>query len=243
MISAGTILVVDDDVEMRRLVFKTLEPAGYKVKCVERQGDLLQQVFSSRCILVIIGMESADVPHIDIVKNLRAWSTVPVILLSYPVLDKDVPGLTAAGVNDHIAKPFSHAELLTSVRSVLRLYNTTGQGTKFETDSVAIDFEKRMVCKKGRAVNLTPTEFSILSLLVHNAGRLIIHDCILRQIRGPWFGKGTAYSRVYMGRLRKKLEDNPDHPQMFQTESGKGYKFVAKRQQNLEPNNVINHGL
>jgi two-component system KDP operon response regulator KdpE len=95
-------------------------------------------------------------------------------------------------------------------------------------DSVAIDFEKRTVSKKGKIVNLTPTEFSILSLLVHNAGKLITHDSILRQIRGPWFEKDTAYSRVYMGRLRKKLEDDPDHPQMFQTEPGRGYKFVAK---------------
>jgi two-component system KDP operon response regulator KdpE len=228
MISAGTIFVIDDDVEMRRLVFKTLEPAGYKVKCTEWQGDLLQQVFSSRCILVIFGMESIDVSHIDVVKNLHAWSTVPVILLSYPVLEEDVLGLSSVGVNDHIDKPFSHVELLTSVRSVLRRCNTTDQGTKFEMDSVAIDFEKRTVSKKGKIVNLTPTEFSILSLLVHNAGKLITHDSILRQIRGPWFEKDTAYSRVYMGRLRKKLEDDPDHPQMFQTEPGRGYKFVAK---------------
>jgi two-component system KDP operon response regulator KdpE len=228
MINAGTILVVDDDVEMRRLVFKTLYPAGYKVKLVQTRGDILQQLFSSRCILVIIGMESVDASHIDIVKTLRAWSTVPVILLSYPVLDEDTLRLSAAGVNDHIVKPFSHAELLTSMRSVLRLYNTTDQGTKYETDFVTIDFEERTVRKRGKIVNLTPTEFSLLTLLVHNAGKLITHDSILRQIRCPWFGKDRAYSRVYMGRLRKKLEDDPDHPQMFQTESGRGYKFVAK---------------
>jgi two-component system KDP operon response regulator KdpE len=111
---------------------------------------------------------------------------------------------------------------------VLRLYNTTDQGTKYETDFVAIDFEERTVRKRGKIVNLTPTEFSLLTLLVHNAGKLITHDSILRQIRCPWFGKDRAYSRVYMGRLRKKLEDDPDHPQMFQTESGRGYKFVAK---------------
>ncbi len=84
--------------------------------------------------------------------------------------------------------------------------------------------------KKGKVVKLTPTEFSLLALLVQNAGKLITHGSILRQIRGPWFEKDTTYSRVYMGRLRKKLEDDPDHPQMFQTESGRGYKFVVKRQ-------------
>ena len=228
MISAGTILVIDDDVEIRRLVFKTLDPAGYRVKASDWRGDIVQQVFSSRSILLIIGMEGFNLSHFNIVKKLRRWSSVPVILLSYPT-DEGVPGVSTAGVNDHIIKPFSHAELLMSVHSVLKVYNTTDQGTKYEAESVTIDFERRTVSKKGKTVNLTPTEFSLLTLLVHNAGKLITHDSILRQIRGPWVEQDTTYSRVYMGRLRKKLEDDPDHPQMFQTESGRGYKFVVKQ--------------
>ena len=228
MISAGTILVIDDDVEIRRLVFKTLGPAGYKIKNADSREDFVQQVFSSRCILVIVGMEMLDVSHVNIVKELRTLSTVPVILLSYP-LEQDAPGPSAVEVNDRIIKPFSRSELLASVRSVLKTYNTIDQTTKYEAESVTIDFEQRQVSKKGKIVNLTPTEFSLLSLLVHNAGKLITHDNILRQIRGPWVGMDTTYSRVYMGRLRKKLEDDPDHPQMFQTESGRGYKFVARQ--------------
>ncbi len=228
MINSGTILVFDDDVEMRRLVFKTLEPAGYKVKLGEKRKEILRQVFSSRCNLVIIGWESIDVSIIKIMKNLRAWSTVPIILLSYPAPKEDVLAASVAGVNEHIVKPFSYAELLTSVRSVLRVCNTTDQGTTYETDSVIIDFEKGTVSKNGKIVNLTPTEFLLLSLLVHNPGKLMSHDFILRQIRGPWFEKDTTYSRVYMGRLRKKLEDDPENPRLFQTESGRGYKFVAK---------------
>jgi two-component system KDP operon response regulator KdpE len=229
MINSGTILVFDDDVEMRRLVFKTLEPAGYKVKLGDKRKEILRQVFSSRCNLVIIGWESIDVSIVKIMKNLRAWSSVPAILLSYPVPKDDDLAASVAGANDHIIKPFSHAELLTSVRSVLRVYNTTDQGTKYETNSVTIDFDSRTVSKNGKMVDLTPTEFSLLSLLVHNPGKLMTHDCILRQIRGPWFEKDTTYSRVYMGRLRKKLEDDPDNPRLFQTESGRGYKFVAKQ--------------
>ncbi|GEM_PF-2075450 len=231
MINAGTILVSDDDIEIRRLVFKTLEPAGYKIKNADSRKDFVQQVFSSRCILVIVGVETLAISHVDIVKELRTWSAVPVILLSY-LPGPDAPGLSTIGVNDRIMKPFSRAELLSTVRSVLKAYNMTGQGTKYEADSVTIDFEQRLVSKKGKIVNLTPTEFLLLSLLVHNAGKLITHDSILRQIRGPWVEveKDITYSRVYMGRLRKKLEDDPDHPQMFQTESGRGYKFVAKHQ-------------
>ena len=227
MISAGTILVMDDDVEIRRLVLKILERAGYRVKVVEKRGDILRQVFSSRCSLVILGMESIDVVYINIVKELRAWSTVPVIFLASLLPEEEILALSVAGANDYVNKPFSQMELLTAVRLALRSYNTTDQGTRFETDSVSIDFEHHTVSKKGKLVNLTPTEFSLLSLLVHNAGMLITHDCILRQIRGPWFEKNTTYSRVYMGRLRKKLEDDPDNPRLFQTESGRGYKFVV----------------
>jgi two-component system, OmpR family, KDP operon response regulator KdpE len=229
MVGTGTILVIDDDVEMKRLISKTLRLTGYKVKLAEEGGDILHQVFSSRCILVIIGMESVDASHINIVKSLRTWSTVPIILLSYPVFENDVFDLSAAGVNDRIVKPFSYVELLTSVRSVLHVYNATDQGTTYEAESVIIDLERRMVSKKGKIINLTPTEFSLLALLVHNAGKLITHDSILRQIRGPWFENDTTYSRVYMGRLRKKLEDDPNHPRLFQTESGRGYKFIAKQ--------------
>ncbi len=229
MISAGTILVMDDDVEIRRLVLKILEHAGYRVKIVEKRGDILRRVFSSRCSLVILGMESIDVMHINIVKELRAWSTVPVIFLSSLLPAEDILAISVAGANDYVNKPFSEMELLTSVRLVLRSHNTTDQGIRFETDSVTVDFEHHTVSKNGKIVNLTPTEFSLLSLLVHNPGKLMTHDCILRQIKGPWFEKDTTYSRVYMGRLRKKLEDDPDNPRLFQTESGRGYKFVAKQ--------------
>jgi len=227
MIGAATILVVEDDVEVRRLVFKTMKSAGYKVKRAGRHGDILRQVFSTRCSLVILGMESIDGSSINILKDLRRWSTVPVIVLSIPLSKADARASSVAGADDHIIKPFSQARLVASVRLVLRSHNTTDQGIKFETDSVTIDFENRIVRKKGKIVELTPTEFSLLWLFVHNAGKLLTTHRILRQIRGPWFESRVRYSRVYVGRLRKKLEDDPDHPQLFQTELGKGYKFVV----------------
>ncbi len=229
MISTGTIIVIDDDIEIRRLVLKTLKQAGYKVKVVERHRDILRRIFSSRCSLLILGMELIDASSVNILKDLREWSTVPVIVLSSLLREKDVHAASAAGANDHVAKPFSDTRLLTSVRSALRLYNTANQGIKFETDSMSIDFEDRTVNKKGKIVNLTPTEFLLLSLFVHNAGRVLTYDYILRQIRGPWFQDKVRYSRVYVGRLRKKLEDDPDNPQLFQTELGRGYKFVVKQ--------------
>jgi two-component system KDP operon response regulator KdpE len=174
-------------------------------------------------------MESIDVSYINILKDLRIWSTVPVIVLSSLLPEEGVVLASVAGANDYVAKPFSQTELLTTVRSVLRFYNTNNQGTRFETDSISIDFENHSVSKKGKIVKLTPTEFSLLSLFVQNAGKLVTHDCISRQIRGPWLKKRVPYSRVYVGRLRKKLEDDPGNPQLFQTESGRVYKFAVRQ--------------
>jgi two-component system KDP operon response regulator KdpE len=229
MMNAETILVIDDDVEIRRLVNKTLEPAGYKVKLAKRQEDPLRQVFSSRCSLVILGEESIDHSYIKILKDLRAWSTVPVIVLSSLIPTEAVLAASIAGVNGYITVPFSRLELLGAVRSVLHSYNTASHGKRFHADSLVIDFEDRTVNKRGNRVNLTPTEFSLLTLFVNNAGKVLTHDYILRQIRGPWFENKVPYSRVYIGQLRKKLEDDPTSPQLFQTELGRGYKFMVKQ--------------
>ena len=229
MTGAGTIILIDDDVEIRRLVVKTLTPAGYKVKLAQRQGDPLRQIFSTRCSLVILGEETTDESYVKILKDLRTWSTVPVIVLSSLVPSEAVLAASVAGANGYIAAPFSRPELLKSVQSVLQSYNTTSQGRIFEIDSVVIDFENRTVTKKGKRVELTKTEFSLLSLFIHNPGKLLTHDFILRKIRGPWFENKVPYIRVYVSLLRKKLEDNPDHPQLIQTELGKGYKFVVKQ--------------
>jgi two-component system, OmpR family, KDP operon response regulator KdpE len=227
--STVTILVIDDDIEIRRLVFKTLTPAGYKVKFAEKKREPIRQIFSSRCNLVILGEESADASYVTILNNLRAWSTIPVIVISSLLPEKKILAPSVAGANDYIVFPFSFRELLTSVRSTLQSYNTTNQGIKFEIDSIAIDFENSVVSKKGKRVKLTPTEFSLLSLFVHNAGKLLTYDHILQHIRGPWFENKIPYSRVYVGRLRKKLENDPDRPQLFQTESRRGYRFVVKQ--------------
>jgi two-component system KDP operon response regulator KdpE len=229
MMNVGTIFVIDDDVEIRRLIFKTLTPAGFKVKLAQKGGDHLRQIFSSRTSLVILGEESIESSYVNILKDVREWSTIPVIVLSSLHPEEAILAASVSGVNDYISVPFSQRELLSSVRSVLRFYNTTYQGIKFEIDSVSINFENRTVTKKGKRVELTMTEFSLLSLFVHNAGKLLTHEFILRQIWGPWFEKTKPYSYIYVGRLRKKLEDNPDNPQLFQTESGKGYKFIVKK--------------
>jgi two-component system KDP operon response regulator KdpE len=229
MIGAGTIIVIDDEVAIRRLVQKTLTQAGYKVKLAGRHGNPLRQIFSSRCSLVILGEESIDESYVSILNELRTWSKVPVIVISSLLPKEAVLAASVTGANGYITAPFSRLELLTSVRSVLHSYNTTSQGIKFETDSVTIDFENRTVTKKGKRVELTTTEFSLLALFVHNVGKVLTHDYILRQIRGPWFENKIPYSRVYVRHLRKKLEDDPAVPQLFQTDFGKGYKFNAKQ--------------
>jgi len=228
MMNPTTILVLDNDVEIRRRIFKTLTPAGFKVKLAQKVGDHLRQIFSSHCSLVILGEETTDVSYVSILKELRAWSTVPVIVLSSLMPKEAVLAASVAGANGYLTVPFSRPELLKSIQSVLQSYYTTSHGRKFDVDSISINFENRTVTKKGKRVELTMTEFSLLTLFVHNAGKLLTHDFILRQIWGPRIENIKPYSHVYIGRLRKKLEDNPNNPQLFRTESGKGYKFVVK---------------
>jgi len=224
---SGRLLLVETDVEIKRLVLKVLAAAGYKVKLADNEGDLLQQIFSSRCLLVIFGMNAVDVSYLAVVKKLRRVSALPVIFIMYPTAEKDRATVSAAGVNDQVLKPFSDAELLTALRSVIRSYHNGGQGARFEASAIVINFENQTVVRKGKPVNLTPTEFLLLSLFVHNAGKILTHDRILRQIRGPWYERHINYSRVYTCRLRRKLEDDPENPHLIRTESGKGYKFVV----------------
>jgi Response regulators consisting of a CheY-like receiver domain and a winged-helix DNA-binding domain len=162
MTNTAIILVIDDDVEIWRLIFKTLTPAGFKVKLAQRQVDFLRQIFSSHCSLVILGEESIESSYVKILKDLREWSTIPVIVLSSLHPEEAVLAASVTGVNGYISVPFSQRELLASVRSVLRLYNNTHQGIRFEIDSISIDFENRTVTKKGKIVELTTTELSLL---------------------------------------------------------------------------------
>lgn len=228
MSASATILVIDDEIQMRRLLRSTLESAGYAVTLAENGRDGLRLAKSERFDSIILDLGLPDADGIDILKTLRTWAQFPIIILSVRSSEQDIVAALDAGANDYLTKPFRSEELLARLRSAFRLFNTTSaRETTFTAGTITVDLEAHIVRKNNEAVKLTPTEFSLLALFVRNAGKVLTHNYILQQVWGPAHEEESQYSRVYVGQLRKKLEDDPNNPRLFLTESGIGYRFSA----------------
>jgi len=163
-----------------------------------------------------------------LLQQLRQWSTIPVVILSARTSEADIIACLDAGADDYLVKPFHTGELLARVRTALRHRPSVLPTTVFERGSLSVDLESRIVKKAGTPVKLTVTEFSLLALLVRNAGKVLTHRYILEQIWGPSFAEESQYTRVYVGQLRKKLEEDPSNPQLIITESGIGYRLMVE---------------
>jgi two-component system, OmpR family, KDP operon response regulator KdpE len=222
------ILVVDDEIQMRRLLRSTLETAGYAVTLAETGKDGLRIASAERFDGIILDLGLPDAEGIDVLKKLRTWAQYPILILSVRASEQDIVAALDAGANDYLTKPFRTEELLARLRSAFRLFNTTSsRDTAFTIGAITVDLEAHIVRKDAEIVKLTPTEFSLLALFVRNAGKVLTHNYILQQVWGPKFEEESQYSRVYVGQLRKKLEDDPNRPRLFLTESGIGYRFAA----------------
>lgn len=228
MSSLPPILVVDDEVQVRRLLRIILEGAGFKVHVAESGKDGLREAVMSRPELIILDLGLPDEDGIGVLRKLREWATIPIIILSVRSGEQDIVGALDAGADDYLTKPFKSGELLARVRTALRHRQQTDQGMIFEAGGVSVDLASRTVKKDGEVVKLTPTEYSLLSLFVRNAGKVLTHAYILKEVWGPTFQDESQYTRVYVGQLRKKLEADPANPKMFVTESGIGYRFSAE---------------
>lgn len=225
MSTLPSILVIDDEVQMRRLLQISLEASGYKVHSASSGKEGLQQVAMARPEIVILDLGLPDEDGIEVLKKIREWATIPVIILSVRASEQDIVSALDAGADDYLTKPFRTGELLARVRASLRHHQTTAQGEVFACQDLSVDLAARVVKKKDELVKLTPTEYSLLSLFVRNAGKVLTHRYILQQVWGPTFEEESQYSRVYVGQLRKKLEDDPSHPTLLLTESGIGYRL------------------
>jgi two-component system KDP operon response regulator KdpE len=222
------ILVVDDELQIRRLLQISLEAAGYKVHLAESGQEGLQQASMSRPEIVILDLGLPDAQGIDILKKLREWATFPILILSVRASEQDIVAALDAGADDYLTKPFRTAELLARVRTALRHRQLPEQEAIFHFGSVSVDLIARVVKKAGMIVKLTPTEYALLALFVRNVGKVLTHRFILQQIWGTTFEEETQYSRVYVAQLRKKLEDDPTHPRLLLTESGIGYRLSGE---------------
>ena len=224
----STALVIDDELQMRRLLRVCLEANGYRVSEAATGKDGIAEAAQHPPDVVILDLGLPDMEGVAVLKRLREWSRVPVVVLS--VLDREEDKIAAldAGADDYVTKPFSSGELLARLRVAQRHAAPTSETTVFRSGQLEVDMAARVVKLKGKEVKLTATEYSLLRLFVQHAGKVLTHRQILREVWGPNYVEQTHYLRVYLAHLREKLEANPAQPELLTTEPGVGYRLVSK---------------
>jgi two-component system KDP operon response regulator KdpE len=225
MTTKPVILVIDDEPQMRRLLQLTLETNGFSVHAVANGNDGVIRAASDRPELIILDLGLPDMDGSEVLKKVREWSTVPVLVLSVRSAEEDIVGCLDAGADDYLVKPFRTGELLARVRAALRHRHAPEEKVVFVSHGLSVDLSSRIVKRGDNIIKLTATEYSLLALFVRNAGRVLTHRFLLEQIWGPTHAEETQYTRVYVGQLRKKIEDNPSDPKLLLTESGIGYRL------------------
>jgi two-component system KDP operon response regulator KdpE len=222
------ILIVDDEVQIRRFLRISLEANNYHVDEAENGEAALAQAALHRPDVIILDMNLPDIAGVEVLRRLREWASTPVIMLSVRAADLDKVSALDAGADDYLTKPFSTVELLARLRVALRHSQPPAQQPVFTAGDVQIDLTRRLVTRRGEPVKLTPTEYALLRLLVQHAGRVLTHRQILKEVWGPQYVDEIHYLRVYFGQLRQKLEENPAMPKLIVTEPGVGYRLVAE---------------
>lgn len=222
-----TILVIDDEIQIRRLLEITLSANGYKIIHSATGKDGLVDAATFHPSLVILDLGLPDIDGHELLKKLREWYSKPVIVLSVRDSEKDIILALDNGANDYLTKPFRSGELLARIRASLRSVSDVNDNNVIEIGSLSIDLVNHVAKKKDEVLKLTSTEFSILSLFVKNQGRVLTHQYILKEIWGYSYTGQTQYLRVFIAQLRKKIEDNPSKPNVIITVSGIGYRFES----------------
>ena len=220
------ILVVDDEPQFLRALSTNLRGAGYDVDTAVTAADALASAPLRPPDAVILDLLLPDGSGRDVTRELRAWSKVPIILVSAVGDDDEKIAALDAGADDYVTKPFAIGELLARLRAVLRRAGAPAAPV-VEVGPIVVDLEKSAVTVDGEAVHLTPHEFKILRLLAANEGKLLTHRAILREVWGPAYGDESNYLHVYVSQLRRKLEPDPARPRYLLTEAGAGYRLVA----------------
>jgi two-component system KDP operon response regulator KdpE len=220
------ILIIDDEVQIRRLLRLTLESAGFGVREADT-GELgLDEIARRSPDLLILDMGLPDLGGLEVLRRMREWSRVPVLVLTVRSAETDKVAALDAGADDYLTKPFGSAELTARVRAMLRRAPTDTELSTVAFGEIVIDFNSRTVLRKGAEVKLTPKEYALLRLLVLHRGKVITHQQLLRELWGPKAEENTHYLRVHMAHLRQKLEVNAHQPRHLKTESGIGYRLV-----------------
>jgi two-component system, OmpR family, KDP operon response regulator KdpE len=223
-----TALVIDDELQMRRLLRVCLEANGYRVSEAATGKEGIAEAAQHPPDVVLLDLGLPDMEGVAVLKRLREWSQVPVVVLSVRDREEDKIAALDNGADDYVTKPFSSGELLARLRVAQRHATPASEATVFRSGQLEVDLAARVVKLKGKEVKLTATEYSLLRLFVQHTGKVLTHRQILREVWGPNYVEQTHYLRVYLAHLREKLEANPAQPELLITEPGVGYRLVSK---------------
>lgn len=221
------VLVVDDDPAIVRALVLNLKARSYRVDSAHDGAGALRSAAAHHPDVVVLDLGLPDMDGVEVIRGLRGWSRVPILVLSARHASGEKVQALDAGADDYVTKPFGMDELLARLRAAVRRAEPAGGGgdAVVETDGFTVDLAAKKVNRGGRDVRLTPTEWHLLEVLVRAGGRLVAQKQLLREVWGPSYGTETDYLRVYMAQLRRKLEADPSRPRHLITEPGMGYRF------------------
>jgi two-component system, OmpR family, KDP operon response regulator KdpE len=223
--SAERVLVVDDEPQILRALRTNLRGAGYEVFTAATAEGALAEAAARQPDAIILDLVLPDGSGTDVCRELRTWTSAPVLVLSAVGDEREKVAALDAGADDYVTKPFGMDELLARLRAVLRRADPSSEPV-VEIGELRVDLDKRLVTVAGERIQLTPHEFDLLALLARNPGKLLTHTTILREVWGPAYGRESHYLHVYVSQLRRKIEPDPTRPRYLLTEPGAGYRLV-----------------
>lgn len=228
--SPACILLIEDELPIRRFLRPAMEAAGWRLVEAETGQRGVLEASQCRPDVVILDLGLPDIDGIEVVRRIREWSALPVLILSARGQEQDKIAALDAGADDYMQKPFSVGELVARIRVALRRAAAQGQPSpepRIVTGDIAIDLHRRTVVREGKDVHLTPLEYKLLTTLARHAGMVMTHRQLLREVWGPGHAEDSTYLRMFVRQLRQKLEKDPTQPKHLLTETGIGYRFVV----------------
>jgi two-component system KDP operon response regulator KdpE len=225
---APLVLVIEDEPQMLRFLRPALQGHGYRMVEASTGKDGLVQASTRSPDVILLDLGLPDLDGLEVTRRLREWTQMPIVVISARGREDDKVAALDAGADDYVTKPFGVLELLARLRVALRHASRAGvaETAPLTVGALEIDFEKRRVTREGEIVHLTPIEYRLLTELARNAGKVLTHSHLLRQVWGPGYAQQSHYLRVYMAQLRRKLETDPARPRYLLTEAGVGYRFA-----------------
>jgi two-component system, OmpR family, KDP operon response regulator KdpE len=224
-VTSATVLIVDDEPQIRRVLRTTLTSHGYSVVEARTGDEALEVIRGEHVDLILLDLNMPGRSGLEICREIRGSSDIPIIMLTVRNSERDKVQALDAGADDYVVKPFGSEELTARIRAALRRSSPAEVLPSFSATDLSIDFDKRLVVVKGQPVRLTPKEFDLLRYLVSNQGRALPHRRLLQAVWGPDYGDETEYLRVFINQLRKKIEPDPRNPCYIHTEPWVGYRF------------------